>query len=355
MKKQVFFSGIACVFGIITAFSSQNAYGATPTATYNFDSDYGDADAIEREAYYSDDGLVKSDGSSFTYTEGPLGQCLHMNGTEALKLNVNMNTESYTVSYWLKPDRITDCTPSLMITPYGFIDETFINITLAVDNISPNVWTHTLYPYDERNSTGMPGLLSKDEWLHITMVVDENMSADLLNEYGVITDEYTSGVSLYINGYLIAVGKVPKGLCTDSTSYWFGVNIWDDLYTGYVDELYFYDEALDEASVKELYLQSGGDPDAKKPVGSTKPNNGGGGFRPNGGSFEDEYVELEQGTISGSNNHLNLDNAAPITTQGVESTTNAYSEIALLAGIGLFLLAIGMLLQYIKQKNNSYI
>ncbi len=355
MKKQIFLPFAACVLGIISLLSFQTVYGATPTATYTFDGDYGDAKAIEREAYYSDEGLVESDGSSFTYSEGQKGQCIHMNGTEALKLNVNMTTESYTVSYWLKPDRITNCTPSLMITPYGFIDETFINITLAVDNISPNIWTHMMYPYDERNSTGMPGLLSNDEWLHITMVVDENMSFDLLNEYGVTTDEYTSGVSLYANGYLVAVGKVPKGLCMDSTSYWFGVNIWDDLYTGYVDELYFYDEALDEAAVKELYLQSGGDPDAKKPSGSTKPNNDGGGFRPNGGSFEDEYVELEQGTISGSNNHLNMENAAPIATQGVESTTNAYSEAALLTGIGFFLLSLGLLLQYIKKKNNSYI
>lgn len=354
MKKLAILSVITGTAGIISLFSFCHVYGAAPSASYPFDGNYGDAAPIEREMYYSDEGLIEGDGSSFTYTEGKKGQCIHMNGSQALRLNVNMTTESYTVSYWMKPDRITACTPSLMITPYSFLDEKFINITLAVENLSPNIWTHMTEPYDERFSTGIPGLLSTDEWLHITMVVDENMSDKLLDEYGVTTDEYTSGVTLYANGYPVAVGKVPKGICTDSSTYWFGVNVWDDLYSGYIDELYFYNEALSEAEVKELYIEAGGDPDVKEPSGLVNPDNTDGNFRPNGGSFQDDYVELEQGTISGSYNHLNMENAAPVTTQGIESTTNAYSEIALMAGIALLLLGVGLLMQYIKQKNNSY-
>ncbi len=354
MKKIVILSVIALTSGIISLFSLQAAYGATPIASYGFDGNYGDGCAIEREMYYSDEGLAESDGASFTYVEGKKGQCILLNGSEALRLNVNMNTESYTISYWMKPDNITDCTPSLMITPKSFSDEKFINVTLAVDNLSPNIWTHMTEPYDERNSTGIPGLLSAGEWLHITMVVDENMPPELLNEYGIATNEYTSGVCLYANGYLVDVGRVPKNICTDTTTYWFGVNIWDDLYTGYVDELYFFDKALNEKEVREIFIEAGGNPDEEKPSGNTRPNKGDGSFRPNGGSFGDDYIEMGQGTISGSYNHLNMENAAPITTQGVESTTDAYSEIALMAGLGLLLLASGLLLQYIKRKNNSY-
>lgn len=354
MRKSLALSVITLAAAIMSLFSFQASYGATPTAAYGFDGNYGDGAAIEREMYYSDEGLVESDGDSFTYTDGKKGQCIHLNGSEALRLNVNMVSESYTISYWIKPDHITECTPSLIITPFSFSDEKFINITLAVDNLSPNIWTHMTEPYDERNSTGIPGLLSTDEWLHITMVVDENMSPELLNDYGIATDEYTSGVAMYANGYLIDVGKVPKNICTDTTTYWFGLNIWDDLYTGYVDELYFYNEALNEDEVREIYIEAGGNPDEERPSGQTKPNNSGGSFRPNGSSFGDDYIEIEQGTLSGSYNHLNMENAAPITTQGVESTTNAYSEIALMAGLGLLLLALGLLLQYIKQKNNSY-
>ena len=352
MKKFKILSCMAAAFAILL-FSFQYSYGATPVSVYSFDGGYDDASPVEREMYYSDEGIVESDGASFTYTDGKKGQCLYMNGTEALKLNVDMSSESYTVSYWLKPDIITNATPSLIITPYKFIDEMFINVTLSVDFLSPNIWTHMMEPYDERNSTGVPGLLSTDQWLHITMVVDENMSSDLLNEYGVMLDEYTSGTAMYANGYLVAVGKVPKNICQKDTSYWFGINIWDDLYKGYVDELYFYNEALSDEEIWEVYLEAGGNPDEKKPNVSSTPNGPGGGF-PNGGSIDDDYVDIEQGTISGSYNYLNLENAAPVTTQGTESTTNSYSEFALMAGLGLLLLAAGLFLQYIKQKRNSY-
>ena len=354
MKKSVKIYFLALMTGFISLLFFRYSYGSTPDAAYTFDGNYGDASAIEREMYYVDEGLVESDGSSFTYADGKKGQCIHLNGTQALKLNVNMTSESYTISYWIKPDVITPCTPSLMITPYGFSDELFINVSLFVDFISPNIWTHMVEPYDERNSIGLQGLLSTDEWLHVTVIVDENMPASMLNEYGIVTDEYTTGAALYVNGYLASAGKVPKNICIDSTTYWFGVNIWDDLYTGYVDELYFFSEALSEEDIRNNYLESGGNPDDKIPDGMSKPNNGNNGFYPNGGSIDDNYVEFEQGTISGSYNHLNLNNAAPITTQGVETTTNAYSEIALIAGLGFLLLAIGLLLQYIKQKNNSY-
>lgn len=349
--KKITTCAFALTFGF---FLSSSAFAATPVASYPFDGDYGDASPIERQEYYSDSGLIPGNGDSFNYSEGKLGECLHMDGSEALKLNVSMNSESYTVSFWIKPDRIANCTPCLMITPYGFEAETFINLSLAVDNLSPNIWTHMVEPYDERHSTGMPGLLQTDEWSHITMVTDANMSDRLLSEYGVSLDEYTSGTALYVNGFLVAVGKAPKQLCISSTGYWFGVNIWDDLYSGCVDELYFYDMALSESEIKELYLESGGDENAEKPSGSTRPFDPDFNYHPNGGSFTDEYVQIEQGTVGSSNNFLNLQNAAPVTTQGVETTTNSYADAAGILGFSFTLLSVGMLLQYIKRKKNSY-
>lgn len=345
---------ITAVTIMLTTLYPITVNAATPVATYSFDGDYGNATPVERIEYYSNAGIVESDGSSFTYKDGMLGQCLHMDGFEALKFNLNISSESYTVSYWMKPDKITNCTPSLMITPMGFEADTFINVTLSVDNLSPNIWTHMIYPYDERSNTGVPGILSTDEWYYITVVVDENMSASLLDEYGVRLDEFNSGAALYINGFLMDIGKAPKSICTDTTEYWFGVNIWDDLYMGYVDELSFFDQALTENEIKDLYLSAGGNPDAQKPVGSTRPNGGEIGQRPNGGSFSDDYIHIEQGTVNGNNNHLNLSNASPIATQGTESTTNAYSETALVFCLAFTILTMGFLLQYLKQKKNSY-
>lgn len=349
--KKTFACAASLVFTLLFPI---NGYAATPIATYSFDGDTGDATPVERVEYYSDNGIVPSEGDTFTYTEGKLGQCLHMDGYEALNLNVSMSSESYTVSYWIKPDKIVNCTPTLMITPWGFQADTFINVTLSVGNISPNIWTHMLTPYEERSDTGLPGLLSANEWSYVTIVADENMSPALLDEYGVALDEYNTGVALYINGFLIDIGKVPKGLCVDSTSFWFGINIWDDLYMGYVDQLSVFDSALDNDSIKELYLSAGGDPDAKAPVGSTHQNKDEFPDRPGDGSFSSDFVEIEQGTISGNNMHLNLDNASPLTTQGVDTTTDAYADVAAIVGFSFIILSAGLFMQHIKQKRNSY-
>ncbi len=349
--KKLFTSVIA--FTLTLSFSS-SGFAATPVATYSFDGDTGNATPVERIGYYSDDGIVPSDGDSFTYSEGKLGQSLHINGFEALNLNAGINSESYTVSYWIKPEKITNFTPTVMITPFGFEADTFINITLSSDNLSPNIWSHTFVPQDERPSIGLPGFLSAGEWTHITMVVDENMSNSLLEEYGENINEFFTGAALYINGYLLDIGKVPKGMCTPTSTFWFGVNIWDDMYTGDIDELYIYDTALSDTEVKDLFVASGGNPDEKAPSGSTNQNNGGFNDRPPHGSFSDNFVEIEQGTITGLNNHLNLDNASPITTQGVETTTNAYANMAAILGFGFTILSAGFLLQHIKYKRNSY-
>ncbi len=336
---------------IISIIMSETVLAAEPIAAYSFEEELGLAVPVERLGYYSNDAIETSSGTSLTYSNGKVGNSLHMNGYEALKLDVEMSTQSYTVSYWINPDRITNCTPTLMITPFGFEEDVFINVALAVDNISPNLWTHMREPYDERYSIGKPGLLKAGEWSHVTIVVDKNMAKDLLKQYSVELDEFTVGAAIYINGYLIDVGRAPNYLCIDSTEYWFGINIWDDLYEGYVDELYIYDKALNSTEIKALYLSVNGDPNAKEPNGSSSNGN----ERPNGnGSISDDFVEIEQGTINSNNNHLNLSNASPITTQGIETTTNAYADIAKICAFAFTLLSVGFLLQYIKKKRNHY-
>lgn len=344
-----------CGFFLLSVLSlSQTSYGSEPVAYYSFDGDTENADAVERTEYYLDSGIVASEGESFTYTDGKKGLCLHMDGYEALNLNVSMTSESYTVSYWINPDRITQFTPTLMITPFGFEADTFINVSLAVGDFSPNLWTHMVTPYDERISTGLPGLLTAGEWNHITIVVDENMSEDTLNKYGVTVDEYYSGAALYINGFLVSVGKAPKGLCVESTDFWFGINIWDDLYMGYVDELYIFDTPLSDSEIKELYILSGGDPDAKEPDTSQNQGQNNSFAEDNDGSFSDDFIPYEQGSVNGNNSHLNMDNVSPITTQGVESATDAYAHTAALFGFTLIILSAGLFLHYFKLKKNSY-
>ena len=334
-------------------FSSVGFAETTPLYSFSFDDDLGGSTPIERTAYYSDNGLVESSGSSFSYSEGKLNNALHMYGNEALKLPVNMNSDKYSVSFWIKPDKITNCTPTFMLTADGFVDQNFINITVSVDNISPCAWTYISDPY-ERESLGRPGLLEIDEWLHLTLVVDGSISVeDGKNLYNVNLDNNTILGKFYINGYFIEAGRIPKNVCSDTSGFWFGANVWDDFYKGMVDELYLFDTALTDEEVKENFILSGGSKDEKEPVGNSSVNIGGNNQN-NGNGFSDDYITINQGSLSSSNNHLNLDIDSPMAGQGVETTTNTYSYLAKIIGVTLLVLGVGLFLTYYKKTKNSY-
>lgn len=352
MKKTKLFVALTTFATLM--FSSVCLADLTPLYTYSFDGDYSGTTPIERTEYYTDNGLVVSYGSSFSYPEGKLNSCLCMDGTEALKLSAKMTSESYTISYWMKPDRISDCTPSFMITADGFEHESFINFTLSVDSLSPCVWSYVSQPMDERYSIGMPGLLSTTDWIHVTLVVDETVEyEDAKLNYDVSLNSYTALGKYYVNGYFIAAGEVPRGICSETTEFWFGANIWDNFFQGCVDEIRIFNLPLNDLEVKENFVSSGGSKEQSLPIGNSSSLISG-NKNNNSNGFSDDYITIEQGTLSGINSHLNLNNAPAIAAQGVETTTNAYSDIAFLLGAAMLFGGLGIYLGYIKKRSNSY-
>ncbi len=347
-KKIIFIIATILSLGCFTTI-----YAGEPVAKYSFDSSYDDATPVTREAYHRDEAIVNSDGSSFEYLTGMVNDCIYLNGSEGLRLNVPIsNTETYSVSYWINPDRITACTPTVMITPNGFQAEKFINVTLEVDGLTPNIWTHMIEPYDERTSTGIWGGLNPGEWTFVTFVVD---GSDPFYQ-----NEHVVPVSLYLNGTLVSIGTVPKELCIDSTGFWFGINIWDDLYSGYLDELYFYDYSLSPDEVNDLFVSLNGNENSVEmpTVIVVEPeypdNNEHGGWHNNGGSVSDDYIEIEQGHVIGGSDHLNTLNITPLSKQGIEKYTNTYSDIAMIIATILLILSFGLVLHYKKLKRNRY-
>ncbi len=346
-KKIIFIATTILSLGCLTTI-----YAAEPVAKYSFESSYDDATPVTRQNYHRDEGIINSEGDSFEYYTGMVNNCIRLNGSEGLRLNVPIsNTETYSVSYWLNPDWIIPCTPTVMITPNGFQAEKFINVTLEVDGMSPNVWTHMMEPYDERTSTGVWGGLTPGEWTFVTFVVDGSDPT--------YTNEPVVPVFLYLNGTVVANGTVPKDLCIDSTSFWFGINIWDDLYSGYLDELYFYDYSLSPDEVKDLFISLNGNENSVEMPTLIIPDdpddgNNNGGWHNNGGSVTDDYPEIEQGRVIGNNDHLNTLNITPLSEQGVEKTTNIYSDIATLIATVLVILSLGFILNYRKIQRNKY-
>lgn len=251
------------ILGPTSAYADEAVTIPAPLVQYSFENELKStgsqdtkAGAVDILSRYDESSIVDLPDTSVTYSEGKKGQAAYLNGSTGLNLNITMDSESYTFSYWIKPEAITTFTPSLIITRTTFSADEFINVTLSTGWLSPVVWTHITNPYDVRYETGIMGGIQANQWAHITFVVDESL---------VIDDEHV-GVTLYINGFNVASGFAPREICTETSKYWFGINIWDDMYIGYVDEFKCFNTTLNDAQVKQLYLDDGGDPNASNPA-----------------------------------------------------------------------------------------
>lgn len=346
-KKKFIFSTT-----LLLLFFTFKTYGIEPIKTYTFDNNTDDAVFFSREGYYSDDCIYEITDHSLTYDIGMKGNSLYMNGEFGMKLFPSIDSDCCTFSYWIKPEAITQCTPTLMIVPYNFQDESFINVTLKADQLSPNIWTHTMIPEDIRTSIGPYDSIKENTWYFLTIVVDKKIKIS----------QYTIGAALYINGFPAGTGEVPLDFLKTDSTYWFGINIWDDLYKGYVDELSFFNCALSESEVKELYLQSNGDPKLKSPVNTSVPSNPN-NWGQNNENFHNNFFsdnsrnEIDISQIQGSIADFNISgsiNSSPVSSTGTEFITNIFADMAFYLSFGVLGITYGLIKKYKNYHNNKY-
>lgn len=242
---------------------ADNANIPEPKKRYSFDDFLDNAAVVERYEIFNDNAILPNLQYPVTYNDGKKGKALYMDGNYGLKLDPGFTSEIYSFSYWINFDimNLNWYTPTIMITPTTFAAEKFVNVTLSTGNFSPCVWTHIINPYDIRYETGNSAnngwaYNSDDNWYYITVCV--NGDNDFDNEH-VICD-------LYINGFYINSGPIPKNLLIEGSTVWFGINIWDSVYCGNVDEITFFDSYLNADEVKALYLSEGGDKNVKAPA-----------------------------------------------------------------------------------------
>jgi len=268
----------------------------TPIASYSFENNLDGAIPMTRGEAYVESTIVEGGERNLWYVDGKQGKALHLNNNVGLKLDFDLDSGMYSFGYWIRSDKIRDCTPTIIVTPTTFSADTFINIALQIGEKAPCLWTHIVTPYDIRYSIGISNAITTDEWVYLTVCVNGDQQVD---------DEHVLG-DFYINGYLVDSGPVPNNIYTDTTTTWFGINLWDRYFTGDVDEITFYDRYLSPEQVKALYLSENGDPNAKDPN-----ENSGGGDWGGGGNWgdRDDWEDIFGGGGGGNNNNDN--NSSP--------------------------------------------
>lgn len=262
-------------------------------------------------------GIVDGDMNAIQIVDGAVNKCVFLNGNNGLDLQLKpTNTDAYTISFWTYAARMVNFCPSLQIgSNLAFADGaggvSWINVTQAnwdgTDDF-PLIWSRNeLYNVDSANACwpwmyAFDGTQHVGEWVMVTLVSTGET-------YTGANGATYVGAQLYLNGELkydsldnfnngtyfeytwdatLApdIMKPAEGQTFES---YFGINYWDILYKGCVDDLYVFDQAITGDDVKALYALG----DA-----SVVPN-----YEDDGTTLKDNDRPLLKGTAVGSNDY----------------------------------------------------
>ncbi|MBO4415502.1 MAG: LamG domain-containing protein [Lachnospiraceae bacterium] len=199
--------------------------------------------------------------------DGVKGQALYCNGAYGYKIpEVNGVGETYSISFWVYARRFANYMPTIQYGPDMHGDATggqhYLNFTRAEwsgEGEYPCVWS-----YDQigDEAVNWPNWFPNDgggerlnQWLNITLVVDENNTTD--EGSNLIGKIYLNG-ELFNDSVTLVTGTMAP---SDNFDFLLGINYWDAYFKGAIDEVYIFDKVLTEGQVQTLYLA--GDPNAK--------------------------------------------------------------------------------------------
>lgn len=230
----------------LTGMSTTRDFAATvsnlalpvPVAAYDFEDNLDDSSG-NFAAGVPTGGRITDAGGIPTFEVGVVGQALVLDGSTGVALDQGILTDAtYSISLWLNPASLsayttalfggpnctagpTECTSWVSLVPAGTVDfaETFL-------------WSGEAW-YDARTGIQIP----IGDWTHFVAV----------NDNGNVR-VYLDGVERFsgTNFPDVFSGTTESGL-------WIGVNHWDPPYTGRIDELKFFDEAMTANEVAALY------------------------------------------------------------------------------------------------------
>ena len=266
-----------------------------PTQHYTFDNeenegyipvvrvdDKGDNDGANYGIAPAEEGAAL-----FRYGEGPVGKALFLDGKFGLDLGFQpTNTDTWTVSYWMNASRLSDYGPTLQMGYNIGRNDQVANVTWM--NVTQTNWTPKYFPtiWSRNVASGCwpwmapfsdeGAMIGKREWALFTIVCSGEEQVSPIAGTSVGAQLYVNGElrydsqDNYLNGsnfnYTGDATQAPNIMKPDEgvpfESY-FGVNYWDTIFKGYVDDLYVFDTALTAEQVAELYAM--GNPAIESP------------------------------------------------------------------------------------------
>ena len=186
-------------------------------------------------------GVTKSfnpakNNAALRYEQGVVGKALTLPGTYGVELldDASKLGESYTISYWMKASSVgNNFNPTL--TAGTFSPEYWLNLTTDA-----RIWSRK-GSYIENAGTGA---YEADKWQHVALVVDGSKAGSATN---------TVTATLYVDGVAVQTGNIAKGIMTNTGArVFFGVNAWDAVFKGALDDVLMYSRSLSAGEIQAL-------------------------------------------------------------------------------------------------------
>ena len=186
-------------------------------------------------------GVTKSfnpakNNAALRYEQGVVGKALTLPGTYGVELldDASKLGESYTISYWMKASSVgNNFNPTL--TAGTFSPEYWLNLTTDA-----RIWSKN-GSYFENAGTGA---YEADKWQHVALVVDGSKAGSATNTVTAI---------LYVDGVAVQTGNIAKGIMTNTGArVFFGVNAWDAVFKGALDDVLMYSRSLSAGEIQAL-------------------------------------------------------------------------------------------------------
>ena len=206
--------------------------------------------------------------------QGAVGNALYLDGKYGVDFDMpELANDTYTISFWYNADRVSAYGPIVQMGRNCGMSNadatvTWLNFTKTEwgannADIFPVAWNRNSSIGTEVSENGVwPWIYAMDdsvhgkrEWCNVTVVADGNR---------YVADDGMERIAtkFYIDGELkweanaenmYYQGLSPEIFKGDGLEGHIGINYWDTVFKGFIDELYIYDTALTDGQVKGLF------------------------------------------------------------------------------------------------------
>lgn len=247
-KKRKFYVVIIALFFIAVQIlpggnTSQAVSLPEPDCSYNFNNSVGTALLVTKKndtLEGSNSGTLPSADKEKTavYSEGISGKGIYLDGTYGLKIFPQIDGSQYSVSIWVKPELMEAYSP-IICAGEKFFTEYESNFSLTKDDTTSPVIIST--SPSNGYFAGKGRGITDNAWNYVCMTVSGEK------------------VTIYVNGNLQSDGMILENMVSNNTEWYLGIDPYNTLFRGSVDNLNFYNSCLSEEVVSQIYTKEKND------------------------------------------------------------------------------------------------